>query len=135
MSQSPFNCERRRSGHFLSVLPAHLYQYYDDEKSSWLRWQLSQSRLGGDRRIGSPAPDLSAQACGLVGLVCFGVAHAQAPLVLTDLAELIARLTRRSQLMCWVGSKARWDHLTWDIPSLERGIDGPPMRASDRTVR
>jgi hypothetical protein len=72
---------------------------------------------------------------GLVGLVCFGVAHAQAPLVLTDLAELIARLTRRSQLMCWVGSKARWDHLTWDIPSLERGIDGPPMQASGRTVR
>ena len=26
----------------------------------------------------------------------------------------------------WVGSKARWDRLTWAIPSFERGIDGPP---------
>ena len=26
----------------------------------------------------------------------------------------------------WIGSKARWDRLTWDIPSFERGIDGPP---------
>lgn len=26
----------------------------------------------------------------------------------------------------WVGSKARWDCLTWAIPSFKRGIDGPP---------
>jgi hypothetical protein len=26
----------------------------------------------------------------------------------------------------WVGSKARWDRLTWAIPSFERGADGPP---------
>ena len=25
----------------------------------------------------------------------------------------------------WVGSKARWDRLTWAIPSFERGIDSP----------
>jgi len=29
-----FHCECRRFGHFLSVPPAHLYQCYDDEKSS-----------------------------------------------------------------------------------------------------
>ena len=27
----------------------------------------------------------------------------------------------------WVGSKARWDRLTWAIPSFERGIDSPPV--------
>ncbi len=26
----------------------------------------------------------------------------------------------------WMGSKARWDRLTWTIPSFERGIDSPP---------
>ena len=26
----------------------------------------------------------------------------------------------------WVGSKARWDRLTWPIPSFECGIDSPP---------
>ena len=26
----------------------------------------------------------------------------------------------------WVGSKARWDLLAWDVPSYERGVDGPP---------
>jgi hypothetical protein len=26
----------------------------------------------------------------------------------------------------WVGSKARWDRLSWAIPSFERGVDGPP---------
>ena len=26
----------------------------------------------------------------------------------------------------WVGSKARWDRLTWAIPSFERGIDSSP---------
>ena len=29
----------------------------------------------------------------------------------------------------WVGSKARWDRLTWTIPSFERGIDSPPAPA------
>ena len=27
----------------------------------------------------------------------------------------------------WVGSKARWDQLTWAIRSFERGIDSPPV--------
>jgi hypothetical protein len=27
----------------------------------------------------------------------------------------------------WAGSKARWDRLTWAIPSFERGADGPPL--------
>jgi hypothetical protein len=27
----------------------------------------------------------------------------------------------------WVGSKARWDRLTWAIPSFERGKDDPPV--------
>lgn len=30
----------------------------------------------------------------------------------------------------WVGSKARWDRLTWDIPSFERGFDGARLGAS-----
>ena len=27
----------------------------------------------------------------------------------------------------WMGSKARWDQLTWAIRSFERGIDSPPV--------
>ena len=34
-------------------------------------------------------------------------------------AEITAQL--------WVGSKARWDQLTWAIRSFERGIDSPPV--------
>ena len=30
----------------------------------------------------------------------------------------------------WVGSKARWDRLTWDIPSFERGIDSARLSVS-----
>ena len=30
----------------------------------------------------------------------------------------------------WVGSKARWDRLTWAIPSFERGIDSSPARGT-----
>ena len=30
----------------------------------------------------------------------------------------------------WMGSKARWDRLTWDIPSFERGIDSARLSVS-----
>jgi len=30
----------------------------------------------------------------------------------------------------WVGSKARWDRLTWAIPLFERGIDSPLAQSS-----
>ena len=30
----------------------------------------------------------------------------------------------------WVGSKARWDRLTWAVPSFERGIDSARLSES-----
>jgi hypothetical protein len=40
--------------------------------------------------------------------------------------EAVAAITAH----VWVGSKARWDRLTWDIPSFERGIDSARLSVS-----